>query len=147
MDNNELIWTRRVLFLSLFLLAVSGLLLHYRIHNFMVTANDPSEPGFNSTHFLAFLFPLIDVVVVTALFASKKNAVYGYLLNGMIVIFGTVFMAHFSIAELTTKSAPLRDWVISSTLPDIGIAWVDFFIGKALYDLYIKGESTNLQKL
>lgn len=136
MDNNELIWTRRVLLLSLFLLAVSGLLLHYRIHNFM--AHDTSEPGFNSTYFLAFLFPLINVVVVTALFTSKKTAVYGYLLNGILVIYGTVFMTHFSIAELTAKSAPLRDWVISSTLPDIAIAWVDFFIGKALYDLYLK---------
>ncbi len=139
MDNSELILTRRVLFLSLFLLAVSGLLLHYRIHNFMVTAHDPSKPGFNSTHFLASLFPLIDAILVTALFSSKKTSVYGHLLNGMIVIFGTVFMVHFSIAEMTSKSAPLRDWVISSTLPDIGIAWVDFFTGKALYDLYIKG--------
>ena len=139
MNDNELIWTRRVLFLSLFLIAVSGLLLHYRIHNFMVMAHDPSMPGFNSTHFLAFLFPLIDVVLVTALFISKKTAVYGYALNGMIVIYGTVFMAHYSIAELTTNSAPLQDWLIKSTIPDIGIAWGDFFVGKALYDLHMKG--------
>lgn len=121
--------------MALFLLAISGLLLHYRIHNFMVMAHNPSQPVFNSTHFLAFLFPLIDAVVVTALFASRKNAVFGYVLNGMIVIYGTVFMAHFSIAELTVKSAPIQEWLIKSTLPDIGIAWGDFFIGKALYDL------------
>lgn len=139
MDAKELIWTRRVLFAALFLLAVSGLSLHYRAHNFMYMAHDPLQPGFNSTHFLSFLFPLIDVVLVTALFTSKKTAVYGYLLNGMIVIYGTVFMAHFSIAELTAKSAPLQDWLIKSTIPDIGIAWGDFFIGKALYDLYMKG--------
>ncbi len=139
MDNKELIWTKRVLLTSLFLIAFSGLLLHYRIHNFMVLAHDQSQPVFDSTHFLAFLFPLIDVVVVTALFASRKTAVYGYVLNGMIVIYGTVFMAHFSIAELTTKSAPIQDWLIKSTLPDIGISWGDFFIGKALYDLNMKG--------
>jgi hypothetical protein len=40
---------------------------------------------------------------------------------------------------LTTKSIPLKDWVLKSTIPDIGIAWVDFFIGKALYDLNIRG--------
>lgn len=57
----------------------------------------------------------------------------------MMVIYGTVFMAHFSIAELTAKSAPIQDWIIKSTIPDIGIAWGDFFIGKALYDLYMKG--------
>ena len=139
MDSKDLQWTRRVLFVALFLLAISGLLLHYRIHNFMVMAHNPSQPVFDSTHFLAFLFPLIDAVVVTALFASRKTAVFGYVLNGMIVIYGTVFMAHFSIAELTAKSAPIQEWLIKSTLPDIGISWGDFFIGKALYDLDMKG--------
>ena len=138
MDAKDLQWTRRVLFVALFLLAISGLLLHYRIHNFMVMAHNPSQPVFDSTHFLAFLFPLIDAVVVTALFASRKTAVFGYVLNGMIVIYGTVFMVHFSIVELTAKSAPIQEWLIKSTLPDIGIAWADFFIGKALYDVNIK---------
>jgi len=138
MDAKDLQWTRRVLFVALFLLAISGLLLHYRIHNFMVMAHGPSQPVFDSTHFLAFLFPLIDAVVVTALFASRKTAVFGYVLNGMIVIYGTVFMVHFSIVELTAKSAPIQEWLIKSTLPDIGIAWADFFIGKALYDVNIK---------
>ena len=138
MDTKDLQWTRRVLFVALFLLAISGLLLHYRIHNFMVMAHNPSQPVFDSTHFLAFLFPLIDAVVVTALFASRKTAVFGYVLNGMIVIYGTVFMVHFSIVELTAKSAPIQEWLIKSTLPDIGIAWADFFIGKALYDVNIK---------
>lgn len=132
--------TKRILLIALFLIAVSGLLLHYRIHNFMVP--DKLNPGvfiFNGTRFLSFIFPLIDVSLVTLLFTSRKTAVYGYLLNGLIVIYGTVFMAHFSIAELTTKSIPLKDWVLKSTIPDIGIAWVDFFIGKALYDLNIRG--------
>jgi len=124
----------------LVLLAVSGLLLHYRIHNFMVA--DKLHPGgfvFDSSKFFATLFPLIDVIVVTALFMSRKTAVYGYLLNGLIVIYGTVFMAHFSFAEMTAKSIPLQSMFLKSTLPDIGIAWADFFAGKALYDLYMKG--------
>ena len=132
--------TKRALLIALFLIAVSGLLLHYRIHNFMVP--DKLNPGvfiFNGTRFLSFIFPLIDVILVTLLFTSRKSAVYGYLLNGLIVIYGTVFMSHFSIAELITKSIPLKDWVLKSTIPDIGIAWVDFFIGKALYDLNIRG--------
>lgn len=132
----DAIWTRRALLAALVLLAASGFMLHFRIHNFM--NHDPAHPGFNSTYFISNLLPLIDVIFVTALFASKKTAVYGYLLNGMLVIFGTVFMAHFSIAELTSKSAPLLDWITKSTLPAIGIAWVDFFIGKALYGLIIK---------
>jgi len=30
-------------------------------------------------------------------------------------------------------------WLLKSTLPDIGIAWADFFAGKALYDLTVEG--------
>jgi len=127
---------------ALFLFALSGLMLHFRIHNFMIA--DKSIPGnfvFDSTRFLATLFPLIDVVLVTALFMSRKTATYGYLLNGLIVIYGTVFMAHFSISEIIAKSVPLSSMLLKSTLPDIGIAWGDFFVGKALYDLYMKGTS------
>lgn len=130
--------TKRILLIALFLLALSGLMLHYRIHNFMVP--DKLNPGvfiFNKTRFLSFIFPLSDVLLVTLLFMSRKTIVYGYLLNGLIVIYGTVLMTHYSIAELTTKSVPLQDWLLKSTIPDIGIAWVDFFIGKALYDLHI----------
>jgi hypothetical protein len=86
---------------------------------------------------LAFVFPLLDVVLVTILFMSKQTAVYGYLLNGLIVIYGTVFMAHFSITDLIVHAVPPDQWVLKSTLPDIGIAWADFFAGKALFNLYM----------
>jgi hypothetical protein len=132
---------KNTLLITLFLLAVSGFMLHFRIHNFMVA--DKLHPGafsFDSTRFLATLFPLIDVVLVTALFLSRKTAVYGYLLNGMIVIYGTVFMAHFSIANMIAKSLPIQSLIVNSTLPDIGVAWADFFVGKSLYDLYMRGE-------
>ncbi len=130
---------KNALLIALFLLAVSGLMLHYRIHNFIIA--DKMYPDtfiFDSTRFLATLFPLVDVVLVTALFMSRKTAVYGYLLNGLIVIYGTIFMAHFSIAEMIAKSASFHSMLLKSTLPDIGIAWGDFFVGKALYDLYME---------
>jgi hypothetical protein len=131
---------KSTLLIALFLLALSGLMLHYRIHNFMIA--DKLTPGnflFDPTKFFATLFPLVDVILVTALFMSRKTAVYGYLLNGLIVIYGTIFMAHFSISEMIVKSIPLSSMLLKSTLPDIGIAWGDFFVGKALYDLYMKG--------
>jgi len=131
--------TRKELLAALFLLALSGLMLHYRIHNFMVP--DKLNPGvvlFDKTKFLSFLFPCIDLFLVTLLFASRRTVVYGYLFNGLLVIYGTIFMIHFSIAELTAKSVPLNAWFLKSTIPDIGIAWADFFVGKALYDLYMK---------
>ncbi|MEK7850833.1 MAG: hypothetical protein AAB275_03030 [Deltaproteobacteria bacterium] len=129
--------TKKILFTALVLLAFSGFMLHYRIHYFV--DHTPSHPGFSGTYFISNLLPFIDLILVTALFASKGTSVYGYLLNGMIVIYGTVFMAHYSIAELISKSVPIQDWLIKSTIPDIGIAWGDFFVGKALYDLNMKG--------
>jgi len=132
---------KHVYLIALFLLALSGLLLHLRIHPFMISnPNMPNEKVFNFTRFLATLLPIIDVVFVTVLFSFRKTAVYGYLLNGLIVIYGTVLMAHFSINEMIFKNLPLQAMVLRSTLPDIGIAWGDFFVGKALYDLYMKGE-------
>jgi hypothetical protein len=131
---------RKTLLIALFLMALAGLMLHLRIHYFMVPeAPDSDVLRFDATRFLSFIFPLLDVVVVTLLFASRSTAVYGCLLNGMIVIYGTVFMGHFSIAELTARSAPPFDWIAKSTLPDIAIAWGDFLVGKALYDLYMRG--------
>ena len=133
---------KSTLLIALFLLALSGLMLHLRIHNFMIADKlHPDTFLFNRTRFLAILFPLVDVILVTALFMSRKTAVYGYLLNGLIVIYGTIFMAHFSISEMVVKSIPLSSMLLKSTLPDIGIAWGDFFVGKALYDLYIRGTS------
>jgi len=131
---------RNTLLAALFLLALSGLLLHLRIHFFMVP--DKMNPGstvLDPTRLLSFIFPLFDVIVVTLLFMSRKTAAYGYLFNGLIVIYGTIFMAHFSLAEMAAKSIPLSQMFLKSTLPDIGITWADFFVGKALYDYYMKG--------
>jgi hypothetical protein len=133
--------TRRALLWALVLLALGGLMLHYRVHPFMVT--DKLNPGvtvFNRTNFLASLFPMLDVFVVTALFMSRSTAIYGYLLNGFLVIFGTIFMTHFSLAVLMLNPAIPSQWFTNSLLPDIGIAWADFFVGKALYESYLSGK-------
>lgn len=130
---------KKLLLIALFLLALSGLLLHYRIHPFMVAEKlNPEIKIFDSTKFLSFIFPMIDLLLVTVLFLSRKTAVYGYLLNGLIVIYGSIFMAHYSIAEMIEKSIPFDQMFLKSTFPDIAIAWADFFIGKVLYDLYMK---------
>ncbi len=127
------------LILVLVLLALAGLMLHFRIHPFIVQDKmNPENYVFDSTKFLATLLPLIDLFIVTLLFTSGRTAVYGYLLNGMLVIYGTIFMMHYSIAEMLAKSIPLGEMVLRSTLPDIAIAWADFFAGKMLYDIYIK---------
>lgn len=48
-------------------------------------------------------------------------------------------MAHYSMAEISARSLPPEAWILKSTLPDIGIAWGDFFVGKALYDIMLRG--------
>jgi hypothetical protein len=129
---------KRILLTTLLILAISGFLLHYRIHPFLMPDKlNPKMLVFNGTNFLAFVFPLADIFVVTGLFLSKRTAVYGFLLNGLIVIYGTVFMTHFSIAQFMAQNVPPSKWIITSTLPDIGIAWADFFVGKALFDFYL----------
>ncbi len=126
---------RRSLIFALFLLALGGFMLHYRIHPFLVA--EKNIVHFSGTFFLASIFPLLDVVLVTILFLSRKTAIYGYLLNGLIVIYGTVFMTHFSITGLMAEPMPPSQWITNSLLPDIGIAWADFFVGKTLYDHYL----------
>ena len=129
---------RRNLLITLVLLAAVGLVLHYRAHNFMIP--DKLHPGaflFSKTFFLASIFPFIDLVLVTALFMSRRTAVYGYLLNGLIAVYGTVFMGHYAIASFYASNLPPMDWIFKSMLLDIGLVWVDFLTGKTLYDFYM----------
>lgn len=131
--------TRRTLLWALGLVALGGLLLHYRIHPFLLP--DREHPGvvvFRGSFLPATIVPLFDLIVVTALFASRRTAALGYLINGVLVIFGTVLMAHFSIAVLAPKDPSLADWLLKSTFPDIALAWADFMIGKALYESWLR---------
>ncbi len=130
---------RRTLLWALALVALGGLLLHYRIHPYLVP--DKEHPGlvvFQSSLLAATLLPLFDVVVVTALFASRRTAALAYLVNGVLVIYGTVLMGHFSIAMLAPKGPSPADWILRSTLPDIALAWGDFMIGKALFESWLR---------
>lgn len=130
----------KFLLVVLFLLALSGMMIHYRLHNFMVYDNTaPGGVRFDATRFLPILFGFIDTIGVTLLFLSRKTVVYGYLLNGFLVIYGTVLMVHFSIVQVAGTALPPSDWFVKSTLPYIGITWADFFVGKTLYDLSLKG--------
>ena len=122
---------RIILLIVLFLMALVGLIVHYTIHPFMMADH------FSGTFFLANIFPFVDAVLVTVLFLSRKTAIYGYLLNGLIVIFGTIFMAHFNIAGFIANPIPPSQWIMNSMLFSIGITWVDFFVGKALYHVYL----------
>jgi hypothetical protein len=122
---------RIILLIILFLLALVGLAAHYIIHPFIGT------DYFSGTFFLASIFSFIDVALVTILFLSRKTAIYGYLFNGFIVIFGTVFMTHINIAGFMANPASPSQLILNPILLSIVITWVDFFVGKALYNVYL----------
>ncbi len=138
---------RHLLWAALVLLAVAAFLLHLRIHPFLVP--DKLHPGrllFDHSKVVASLFPLLDLVLVSLLFTSRRTAVYGYLLNGMLVIYGTVLMSHFSLVKLVAAPPqPIYLQLFNSLLPDITLAWVDFLVGAALYYAWLREPATPKQ--
>jgi hypothetical protein len=131
-----IVYNRLSQLIALFLLAVCALLLHTRIHPIMLTPEGAAQATLNIPNLIAFLFCLVDVVLITLFFCFSTTSIYGYLLNGMLAIYATILMGHFSLHVWLTKSTTFGGWLFSSTLPDIGIAWADFFIGRSLFFTY-----------
>lgn len=130
--------TRRALLAALLLLALGGLILHLRIHPYLKA--DPADPAVTLARpwmLPATILPLVDVLLVTALFAFRRTAPLGHLLNGMLVIYGTVLMLDYSFATLGGQGLGPFGWALRSTLPHVSISWGDFFIGKALFDAWM----------
>lgn len=99
-----------LLLAGLILISLGGWLLHLRFHP--LSSN------------ISFSVPLaagiLSVVAVPLLFGFKKTISYGYVLNGIIVIIGTITMAHYSLAFLPQRlSVPYL--VLNTTFPDIAI--------------------------
>ncbi len=122
---------RHMLLAAMFLLALGALVIHYGIHSPI-----NGDGKLNFTNAMASLFPLIDLILVTWLFSRKSTAAWGYLINGLIVIYGTVFMTHCGWAKVYSPETPLWRYILTPTSPDIVIAWADFFMGAVLYKLW-----------
>ncbi|MBE0616454.1 MAG: hypothetical protein IH608_00820 [Proteobacteria bacterium] len=138
---------RRALLTALFLLALAASALHLAAHPMFVP--DQTHPGvtlFRGSFVSATLLPLVDLVLVTWLFTSRHTAALGYLINGLIVIYGSVLMGHFaivSLAALAAKPATFVEYFFKSMILDIAIAWADFFVGKALYESWRGSEAAS----
>jgi len=138
---------RRALLTALFLLALAASALHLAAHPMFIP--DRAHPGatlFRGAFVSAALLPLVDLVLVTWLFTSRRTAALGYLINGLIVIYGSVLMGHFAIVSLTdlaTKTATFVEYFFKSMWLDIAIAWADFFVGKALYESWRRSEAAS----
>lgn len=131
---------RRSLLAALALLALVALIIHYKVHPYFVTDPLSGALTFDGSKFLASLLGFIDLLVVTGLYMRRQTAVYGFLLNGMIVIFGTVLMGHYAIAHFMAKGVPQGGILLNSNLIDIALAWVDFLVGQALYMEIMRAE-------
>lgn len=132
---------RRALLATLFLLALTATVLHLAAHP--VFAPDKAHAGatvFRASFVAASIFPLLDLVLVTWLFCSRRTAAFGYLLNGLIVIYGTVLMGHMGITALArlAESASFTERLFTSMIIDIAIAWADFAAGKALFESWLR---------
>lgn len=121
-------YIKSILLIALVTLSLGGFFLHTRIHPFSHSASNV----------VPFISGILSILVIPLLFSFKKTVEYGYVLNGFLVIVGTIGMAHFSIAHWPTPVTP-GSIMLQTTLPDILICWSKFFIGKSLFDLEFFG--------
>jgi len=118
------IYVKSMLMIALVVLALGGFLLHLRIHS---VADNPSN-------IIPVIAGILSIIVVPLLFAYKNTVQYGYVLNGMLAILGTITMAHFSFAHW--PAPPTVASILTKTLlADILILWTIFLVGKALFEL------------
>lgn len=122
MDQKQYI--RLVLKVGLAVISLGGLLIHAQLH---------SDLG-GVAHYVPFTAGVLGVTLVTGMFFFKRTIPYAYVLNGMLVIVGTVTMGHFSIANAPER-VTVGSLVSGTLLPYIVILWTNFAIGKALFEL------------
>jgi hypothetical protein len=113
---------------ALVTLAIGGFLLHSRVHTI----------GHSPSNIVPFVSGILSIIVVPLLFSFRKTLSYGYVLNGMLAIVGTVAMTHFSIAYWP-RTLTLGTLFFDTMLADIALLWGKFFVGKALFELEIHG--------
>ena len=128
-------YIKSLLLISLALLALGGLLLHLRIH-------PPTDHAYNAIPFMACL---LGVVLVPCLFSFRKTLNCGYILNGLLVIIGTITMAQYAIFHWIQPTT-LENVLLKTTLADILILSAKFFVGKAVFDLETHGYDPNLKQ-
>jgi hypothetical protein len=128
-------YVRIFLLCALVSLYLGGLLLHLRIHPL----------GERPSNVVPFLAAILGVLVVPWLFSSRKLVEYGYVLNGMLVIIGTITMTHFSIVHWPAPSG-FGTILLKTMLADILLLWGNFFVGKSLFELEVYGYDPNRER-
>jgi hypothetical protein len=115
---------RNILIAGLVAASFGGWLLHMRIHPL---ADSP-------VNLIPFITGLISIVVLPAMFFSRKTMAYAYVINGMIVIIGTITMGHVSLMRLPPQ-VTFTTIFLGTLLADIILLLTKFLFGKALFEL------------
>ncbi|MBA4386448.1 MAG: hypothetical protein C0404_00615 [Verrucomicrobia bacterium] len=128
-------YVKTLLIVALVVSAMGGFLLHFRVHS-------PLEHSFGIVPYVA---GILSVLLVPILLSFRRTLDYGYILNGMLVIVGTVTMTHFAIDHWPTPFS-IGGLLFKTTLADILILGTKFFVGKAIFDLELHGYDPNRPK-
>ncbi|OGW77289.1 MAG: hypothetical protein A3I73_01545 [Omnitrophica bacterium RIFCSPLOWO2_02_FULL_45_16] len=116
---------------GLLFLALGGWLLHLRIHPLIKDAD----------FVIPFISGIVSVFCLPLLFWFRRTIALAYIVNGFLVIIGTITMAQFSIAKFKGPVTAINI-ILNTTLADIAILWGKFAVGKALFDLqFLKSDT------
>ncbi len=122
-------YIRYLLWVGLFSLALSGAMLHLRIH----------PPGSGSYTIWPNLFSWIAVLLVCPLFLFRSTALLGVILNSFIAFLGIILMSDFSISATlagqmkTMPGVSFFGWLLQTTFSDIAVLAGHLMVGLALY--------------
>ncbi|MCL4500977.1 MAG: hypothetical protein M1438_03850 [Deltaproteobacteria bacterium] len=132
---------RYLLWAALLALALSGALLHLRIH----------PPGKFPYAIWPNLFSWTAVLLVCPLFLFRYTAVLAVVLNSFIAYIGIILMADFSINATLTgqiKVMPGVDffgWLLQATFSDITVLIGHLMVGLALYRVIMTEQVSSKQ--
>src|ERR1035437_6351274 len=101
-------YIKSLLLVSLTTLAIGGFLLQLRIHPLTE----------HSYGVVPFISGLLSILLVPCLFSFRKTLDYGYILNGLLVILGTITMVHFAIVNWP-QPVSFESVLFKTTLADI----------------------------
>jgi len=122
-----------MLITALFFLALGGWLLHLRIH----------PPVRGPVYFIPFTAGIISAFGLPFLFCFRRTLPFAYVINGFLVIIGTITMTHFSIVHFQGQ-ATAANIILNTLFADIMILWGKFSVGKALFDLEFLRSDTDV---
>ena len=120
---------------ALFFLSLGGLLLHIKIH----------PPAEEAEYYIPVVVGLITTLILPFMFNYEKTVRWAFLINVIVIIVGTVTMAHYSF-EHWGKETPVTLLNViyagpKTTFPDIVILFAKLPLGLAILSrFHTKGQ-------